>query len=254
MLRHKPTMVSKTDSPRQVTLMRLIWGLRCIGVFCFKISSNATSSAEICHLSLLWALFIWTYSVTLSVPITIKILTSLRSLDVGTTTTYMTSWMAKIFYLMSEITLLINGPILCQIISECREIAPHNEKKRSSLSWRVFSVERIMTLLFYCSYAASISSSLNTLWLAGDFSTIETVAVIMRFLQIKLSEMLIPIMFRKLLTTASASLSVDHPQDDSFLQGSDAGTDLKALESTIHKVSDYSKPQSWKMHSSPCNA
>lgn len=225
------------DPHRQATLKFLIWAFRCLGLLCFKASPSASSSAEISLPALLYTLFLKTFNILITIPVTVHVLGALSVLDVGTLTRNLTFAISTAFHLIGEVTLISKGQLLCQIISECNETAAPKKAKRGNSSWQVFSVEIITTLLFYCSYVVSVSSNIYSMWSDAEISRVERVVIIARSILYKLSVMLTAVLFRELLSIASERLYVDSSLGESLLQSGDAESNLDALSRTIHKVS-----------------
>lgn len=238
-----PATMPKLYDFRRVTLLCLVCAFQCLGLFCFKKSSSVSFAAEISFPSFLWTLFLKTFNIALTIPIISQVLRYPKVVNIGKLARILASMATMVFHLFAEITIIIKGPVLCHIISECEEIKSKRKENMSRLSRRVFAMERMTTLLFYCSYTVSISLTLYAFWLNVGVSRLDICFILIKTILNKLRGMLTIIMFRKILTTVSERLSVDPSLDESLQRGSDAGPYLAALGREILKVSNVGKLQ-----------
>lgn len=237
---NKPaSMAEKPRGCLPSTLKCLVWALQCLGLLCFKRSPSPAvpDSAEISVPLLLWAIFVKTYQITYIIFIP----TNAREYgvsNVGQLTRQVLFMISCISLVVGQISLIINGPILNHILSEC-EIDICLKEVRWPL--RRFSFERIMTPLFYCSNLAVLFFTLLPyLYIRPGSDLYQNIAFCLFLCPNLASIMLIVILFRELLTIASSKLSVNFLRLDECSCGTDAAglePHLYSLERKIHKVS-----------------
>lgn len=161
--------------------------------------------------------------------------------DVGSLLEMLNRLMATFLPLLGQCSLLVNGNKLCQILSECEnDVEPEKEKKASS-SVTMFSIEGVMSLLFYCSNITAVFLPLVSIGFVPN--DMVAYAVVQSFHHSALvgSMMLTTMLFRELLSITSRKISVDFLLEESFLRRGVAGPDprLDTLERTIRKVSIF---------------
>lgn len=185
---------------------------------------------------LLWAVFVKTLQILFLLNVRYFV-NGNETWDVGTVMTRLNMMAATLFPILAQVSLLFNGRVLCQILLECEEDTYPKERKMISCSVTVFSVEGIMTFLFYCSYAVALSLPILKSWLV--YKDFEDAFLSIILFTIVGGTMLIALLFREVLTVAARQLSVESLIDSSFLRGSLTGLDsrLDTLEKMIRKVS-----------------
>lgn len=233
-------MAAKTCTSSQfLSIKGLVWAHRCLGMYCLKKTSPAaaTDTMELSLPLLLWTIFLKATQISITLFLGI-FFEEYETWDVGSLSAHLNIIMATVFQLLEQISILCNGRILYQILLECEEDARPKESEVVCGSVTVFSMERIMTVLFYCSYVVLFFLSMCRAWLVGEKNG-EYVIMFVFFPIGVGSMMLTAMLFREVLTIAAKKLSVDFPLDSSFLEGGLAGDDprLDALEKRIRKVS-----------------
>lgn len=225
------------------TLKGVVWTLRVLGLFCFKMSSSA-SEVELSLPLLLWTLFWKTFHVFQTISFVSWLLYFFKMGDVGSLSRNLSTVVSLVYSLTIEMVLIIKGPALCRLLSECEETGDQREK-RISRSVTAFSLEAVMTLLYYCSYAVLASASVYYMWSYQVAFLIERLCTILRIISNYIGLMLIPILFREVLAVTCTELSVDFLLDENFLRGDVVGPNrrLDSLERTIHRVSNLCKTQ-----------
>lgn len=195
---------------------------------------------------LLWALFIKIVSGTMTASFIITIMSCEGIRDVGMLTTYLHTITSAGFTLIYEISFIINGRILCRILSQCQDNNVQKDASGVGMSMAVFTIEGVMTLVFCCLYLVLVSLKIYIAWedtfISSFYKTIITFRIVWVILS-HLSWMLVPLLFREVLTIAAGDLSDGIHLYESVPRGSvvelKVGSDprLRAVERTIHKVS-----------------
>lgn len=157
-----------------------------------------------------------------------------KIIDVGQLVGLLNFIMLSVFNLIIEIAFISNGKMFCKILSKCEEIAGREEATRT-----VSTLDRVMTLIFYCSFPVSVSQHAYGLSTNPMNSITYNILYIVWFILFTLSWMLIPILFREVLGITSRDLTVSIILDES-VRGNVVRLDprLDALERKIHKVSN----------------
>lgn len=201
-------------------------------------SATAADAMEISLPLLLWAIFVKIFQITQTVSDYFRTETRYTG-SVGALTANLNVVISTTTSLLGQTVLLINGPILNQILLECEEEASLNRPKDVDRSVTIFSMERIMSLLFYCSFTVGLIAPFFSLALIPDTYKAEIVVFFVHCTTITAGMMLTATLFREVLVIASRKLNVDFLLDENILRGGVAELDrgLDALERTIHKVS-----------------
>lgn len=236
-------MVVKSRGSRlPSTLKCLVWVLRCLGLYCFR-KPTAAATADTVEISLpllLWAVFVKILQMSFLI-LGRFFNVNYANEEVGFVTTRLNIMIAAISPLLAQSSLLINGKILCQILVICEEDALPAHRK-VSCSATTFSLEGIVTLSFYCSYAVGMLGLLFGTFFDED--KITSAALGCLFVHLIGTLLLITMLFREVLTIASSQLSADFVLDGSFLLESGVAEPdprLDTLERKIRKVSHPSK-------------
>lgn len=234
-------MVAKArHANRHSTLQYLVWGLQCVGLYCFKRPTTASSanSVEISLPLLLWAVFMKTFQIT-------QILCEYfrpegRSLhNVDSVTRTLNIMISSGTSLLGQSLLLLNGSMLNQILLECEEEDWLSRLNRNNESASFFSIEKFMTLLFHFSLALGALVPFFLPALMGGVLRADNALLFLHCATIIIGIFLIATLFREVLIIASRKLNVDILLDQICLQDSVIGLDrlLDDLERKIRQVS-----------------
>lgn len=225
---------------RPSTLRVLVWVMRFLGLYCFKTSPSSASAkaTEISLPFLLWAIFVKAVQISNSIGY-VSVMEKYYLVDVGALVTFLIFITSSLICLVTQILLLINGPILVGILRECEEEPYFSRQKSVTSSCTIFSTERTVSVLYYCSCAAGFVVPFIFLPWESAALNIEIVLFFIYTTSIFAGMVLLVLLFREVLTIASQKLNFENNLNESVLEGDDAGLGrrLNVLEKTMHKVS-----------------
>lgn len=216
--------------------------MQSLGLYTFKRSaSTATADAVISIPLLLWALFVIMFQIT-QVGAYLHQMSSFLDLNtiVGSVTLLteiLSSFSALSVSILGQLALLISGPTLNQILSECEEETSLSMMREANDSVPFLSIERITTLLLYCLHARVIFVQFSLARQVPQQFVLETATYMVSTVIIMAGLTVMVMLFRELLTIASRKLNNGLPLDEDILGGAaKLKCRLHALEGTIRKV------------------
>lgn len=219
---------------RPSTLRGLVWVLRFLGLYCFK-KSPSSASADATEISLpflLWAIFVKLIQLSQSI-VYFVILRRFPLADVASMLSFLSAVIGSWFIFVTQILLLINGPILTEILLKCEEEPCHSRHKSVTSSSTIFSTELIVNLMFYCSCAVGLAFPFAFLLEVPVAFIMESIFSVFYTVYNFGSMVSVVLLFRQVLTIASQKLDFENNLDD---DDAGLGRRLNVLEKTIRKV------------------
>lgn len=208
----------------------LIWAFQSLGLLCFKkpFSLGASGRAELSLPLLLWTVFVKMFQITLTVSMILRNTFNLH--DVGWLTSYMSIVISAASLIVGQIALIINGPILRQILSECEEDARPRVDSGGAF------MKNLVSVFFFCSNTTMVIMLVSTFHTDSDGANIITYHV---HAGITIIGMMVTVMmFREVVMSATKKLNVDFLTVDGSSSDSETiDPRLNMLEGIIQEVS-----------------